>query len=181
MDADAGNPSLRADIGRANCVYVIPPGKHLFMADEKLIINDRPHEYGMRRAVDVFFRTFASAHNRSRPQSSFQAETATAQSASCGSKRVEDSLSHRTLGKHRTKGCRALDLDWNGGLGATGSRDATAIACKSAKKHKPLKHGLTAPSESRCGFGPIGLPQGCLFAPGSSIVPILIANFRGGP
>jgi hypothetical protein len=92
----------------SSCRFIT--GKHLFMADEKLIVNDRPHEYGMRRAVDVFFRTFASTHNRSRPQSSFQAETATAQSASCGSKRVEDALSHRTLGKHRTKGCHALEF-----------------------------------------------------------------------
>jgi two-component system, chemotaxis family, CheB/CheR fusion protein len=46
----------------ANCVYVIPPGKHLLMADEQLILNDRPHEYGMRRAVDVFFRTLANTH-----------------------------------------------------------------------------------------------------------------------
>jgi two-component system CheB/CheR fusion protein len=46
----------------ANCVYVIPPGKHLLMADENLILNDRPHEYGMRRAVDAFFRTLADTH-----------------------------------------------------------------------------------------------------------------------
>jgi two-component system, chemotaxis family, CheB/CheR fusion protein len=46
----------------ANSVYVIPPGKHLLTADEQLILNDRPHEYGMRRAVDAFFRTLADTH-----------------------------------------------------------------------------------------------------------------------
>jgi two-component system, chemotaxis family, CheB/CheR fusion protein len=44
----------------ANCVYVIPPGKHLLMADGQLILNDLPHEYGMRTAVDIFFRTLAT-------------------------------------------------------------------------------------------------------------------------
>lgn len=46
----------------ANCVYVIPPGKHLLMAAGQLILNDLPHEYGMRTAVDIFFRTLAATH-----------------------------------------------------------------------------------------------------------------------
>ncbi len=32
------------------------------MADGQLILNDLPHEYGMRTAVDIFFRTLASTH-----------------------------------------------------------------------------------------------------------------------
>jgi two-component system, chemotaxis family, CheB/CheR fusion protein len=62
MDADAGNQVSEQIKVEANCVYVIPPGKHLLMADEKLILNERPHEYGMRRAVDAFFRTLADTH-----------------------------------------------------------------------------------------------------------------------
>ncbi len=30
----------------ANCVYVIPPGKQLLMADGQLILNDLPRESG---------------------------------------------------------------------------------------------------------------------------------------
>jgi two-component system CheB/CheR fusion protein len=32
------------------------------MADGQLILNDLPHEYGMRTAVDIFFRTLADTH-----------------------------------------------------------------------------------------------------------------------
>jgi two-component system CheB/CheR fusion protein len=46
----------------ANCVYVIPPGKHLLMGEGQLILNDLPHEYGMRTAVDIFLRTLANTH-----------------------------------------------------------------------------------------------------------------------
>jgi two-component system, chemotaxis family, CheB/CheR fusion protein len=46
----------------ANCVYAIPPGKHLLMADGQLIVKDLPYEYGMRTAVDIFFRTLAETH-----------------------------------------------------------------------------------------------------------------------
>jgi two-component system CheB/CheR fusion protein len=46
----------------ANRVYVIPPGKHLLMADGQLILDDLPYEYGMRTAVDIFFRTLAETH-----------------------------------------------------------------------------------------------------------------------
>jgi two-component system, chemotaxis family, CheB/CheR fusion protein len=46
----------------ANCVYVIPPGKHLLIADGQLILKDLPYEYGMRSAVDIFFCSLADAH-----------------------------------------------------------------------------------------------------------------------
>ena len=46
----------------ANCVYVIPPRKHLLMADGHLILTDLPHEYGKRSAVDIFFCTLAETH-----------------------------------------------------------------------------------------------------------------------
>jgi two-component system CheB/CheR fusion protein len=46
----------------ANRVYVIPPGKHLLMADGQLVLDDLPYEYGMRTAVDIFFRTLAETH-----------------------------------------------------------------------------------------------------------------------
>jgi two-component system, chemotaxis family, CheB/CheR fusion protein len=46
----------------ANCVYVIPPGKHLLMDDGHLILTVLPHEYGKRSAVDIFFRTLAETH-----------------------------------------------------------------------------------------------------------------------
>jgi two-component system, chemotaxis family, CheB/CheR fusion protein len=46
----------------ANRVYVIPPGKHLLMADGQLTLIDLPHEYGMGAAVDIFFRTLADTH-----------------------------------------------------------------------------------------------------------------------
>jgi two-component system, chemotaxis family, CheB/CheR fusion protein len=46
----------------ANCVYVIPPGKHLLTAKGQLVLNELPHEYGKRTAVDIFFRSLADAH-----------------------------------------------------------------------------------------------------------------------
>jgi two-component system, chemotaxis family, CheB/CheR fusion protein len=46
----------------ANSVYVIPPRKHLLMADGHLILTVPPPEYGRRSAVDVFFRTLAETH-----------------------------------------------------------------------------------------------------------------------
>jgi two-component system CheB/CheR fusion protein len=48
---------------QANSVYVIPPGKHLLMADGHLILTVLPPEYGRRSAVDVFFRTLAETHH----------------------------------------------------------------------------------------------------------------------
>jgi two-component system CheB/CheR fusion protein len=46
----------------ANCVYVIPPDKHLLTADGQLVLNELPHEYGKRTAVDIFFRSLADTH-----------------------------------------------------------------------------------------------------------------------
>jgi two-component system, chemotaxis family, CheB/CheR fusion protein len=46
----------------ANSVYVIPPRKHLLMADGHLILTVLPHEHGKRSAVDIFFRTLAETH-----------------------------------------------------------------------------------------------------------------------
>jgi two-component system CheB/CheR fusion protein len=46
----------------ANCVYVIPPGKHLLTADGQLVLKELPHEYGQRTAVDIFFRSLAETH-----------------------------------------------------------------------------------------------------------------------
>ena len=46
----------------ANCVYVIPPRKHLLMIDGHLILTVLPHEYGKRSAVDIFFGTLAETH-----------------------------------------------------------------------------------------------------------------------
>jgi two-component system CheB/CheR fusion protein len=46
----------------ANSVYVIPPRKHLLMADGHLILTVLPHEHGKRSAVDIFFSTLAETH-----------------------------------------------------------------------------------------------------------------------
>ncbi len=46
----------------ANCVYVIPPGKHLLAAKGQLVLNELPQEYGKRTAVDIFFRSLADTH-----------------------------------------------------------------------------------------------------------------------
>jgi two-component system, chemotaxis family, CheB/CheR fusion protein len=46
----------------ANYVYVIPPRKHLLMADGHLTLTVLPHEYGKRSAVDIFFQTLAETH-----------------------------------------------------------------------------------------------------------------------
>ncbi len=45
-----------------NCVYVIPPGKHLASADGCLVLRDLTSSLGKRMAVDVFFRTLAETH-----------------------------------------------------------------------------------------------------------------------
>jgi two-component system CheB/CheR fusion protein len=47
---------------RPNCVYVIPPGKHLASADGRLQLRDLTSDRGKRMAVDVFFRTLAETH-----------------------------------------------------------------------------------------------------------------------
>ena len=45
-----------------NCVYVIPPGKHLTSLDGHLRLTDLEPERGKRVAVDLFFRSLADTH-----------------------------------------------------------------------------------------------------------------------
>ncbi len=45
-----------------NCVYVIPPGKHLTSLDGTLRLTDLEPERGKRVAVDLFFRSLADSH-----------------------------------------------------------------------------------------------------------------------
>ncbi len=49
-------------LARANHVYVIPPGKHLSMTNDRLRLTELPRERGRRLTVDVFFRSLADAH-----------------------------------------------------------------------------------------------------------------------
>jgi two-component system CheB/CheR fusion protein len=46
----------------SNCVYVIPPGKHLISVDGHLQLTDLERERGKRVAVDLFFRSLADTH-----------------------------------------------------------------------------------------------------------------------
>ena len=46
----------------ANCVYVIPRGKHLTAVNGHLRLNDFESERGRRVAVDLFFRSLADTH-----------------------------------------------------------------------------------------------------------------------
>ena len=46
----------------ANCVYVIPPGKHLTADDGQLRLTDLQKSPGKRVAVDLFFRSLADTH-----------------------------------------------------------------------------------------------------------------------
>jgi two-component system CheB/CheR fusion protein len=46
----------------ANCVYVIPPGKHLSADDGHLRLTDLETSPGKRVAVDLFFRSLADTH-----------------------------------------------------------------------------------------------------------------------
>jgi len=47
---------------RPNHVYVIPPAKHLSLADGHLRLTDLPRERGRRLTVDLFFRSLADTH-----------------------------------------------------------------------------------------------------------------------
>jgi two-component system CheB/CheR fusion protein len=51
----------------ANCVYVIPPGKNLLMADGQLVLNDLRHDNGKRSAVDIFFARWLTRMGLVRP------------------------------------------------------------------------------------------------------------------
>ena len=58
-------PVVAAEDGatlQPNCVYVIPPGKFLAVADEHLRLEDAQERPGKRVAVDHFFRTLAETH-----------------------------------------------------------------------------------------------------------------------
>jgi two-component system, chemotaxis family, CheB/CheR fusion protein len=46
----------------ANCVYVIPPGKHLWSTNGHLQLTRLEPERGRRVAVDLFFRSLADTH-----------------------------------------------------------------------------------------------------------------------
>jgi len=45
-----------------NCVYVIPPGKHLSAVNGRLALSEMEAERGRRVAVDLFFRSLADTH-----------------------------------------------------------------------------------------------------------------------
>jgi two-component system CheB/CheR fusion protein len=47
---------------QANCVYVIPPGKHLTLTNSHLRLTELPREPGRRMTVDLFFRSLADTH-----------------------------------------------------------------------------------------------------------------------
>jgi two-component system CheB/CheR fusion protein len=47
-----------------NHVYVIPPNKHLMMADSTLCLQERQQAPGQRVAIDLFFRTLADAYGQ---------------------------------------------------------------------------------------------------------------------
>ena len=46
----------------ANCVYVVPPGKHVAAVDGSLKLSDVESERGGRVPVDLFFRSLADTH-----------------------------------------------------------------------------------------------------------------------
>jgi two-component system CheB/CheR fusion protein len=48
----------------ANCVYVIPPNKHIAMQDSHLYLTERQDTTGKRVAIDLFFRTLAAAYGQ---------------------------------------------------------------------------------------------------------------------
>ena len=51
----------------ANCVYLIPPGKNLLMADGQLVLTDLRHDNGKRSAVDIFFARWLTRMGLVRP------------------------------------------------------------------------------------------------------------------
>jgi CheB methylesterase len=109
---------------QANCVYVIPPGKHLLMVDGELILNDLRHEGGKRAAVDFFSHLGRYTWVRLDRHSPFR----------CRQRRrpwnQADQRERRTHGGTGTGGggvrryAARCDCYRNGGLGTAGSRDA---------------------------------------------------------
>jgi two-component system CheB/CheR fusion protein len=59
MKVMAATNGMKVD---TNCVYVIPPGKHLMTVNGHLRLDDLDHERGKRVAVDLFFRSLADTH-----------------------------------------------------------------------------------------------------------------------
>ncbi len=49
-------------LARVNHVYVIPPGQHLSMTNDRLRLTELPRERGRRLTVDLFFRSLADTH-----------------------------------------------------------------------------------------------------------------------
>lgn len=48
---------------KANCVYVIPPGKDLSVSENHLELSDPTEEHGLRLPINVLFSSLASARN----------------------------------------------------------------------------------------------------------------------
>ena len=94
----------------ANCIYVIPPRKHLLMADGHLILTVPPHEYGKRSAVDIFFCTLAETH---RSRSAAIVLSGVDGDGAIGIKRIKE-VGGITVAqnrrRHSTTGCLALRL-----------------------------------------------------------------------
>ncbi len=70
----------------ANHVYVIPPGKDLATVNGHLRLHPLEVERGKRVVVDLFFRSLADTHGRTRRRSFSRARMAMARSASSGSR-----------------------------------------------------------------------------------------------
>lgn len=49
---------------KANCVYVIPPNKHLAMQESTLCLSEPQQAPGRRVAIDLFFRTLAQVYGQ---------------------------------------------------------------------------------------------------------------------
>ncbi len=42
------------------CIYVAPPGRHMILKDDKILITQGPRENGMRPSIDALFRSAAA-------------------------------------------------------------------------------------------------------------------------